>query len=90
MAVHKPKGSPYYHFDFWHRGVRFHGSTKQTQRRAAERIEREERERAKAAAWAAAGFERAIKLVQELSDTDLQKLVGDKVRRRSDGMEARR
>jgi hypothetical protein len=78
MTIYRPKGSPFYHFDFVHRGARFHGSTKQSERRAAERIEREERERAKAAAWAAAGFERATKLIQELSDAELHKRGGAK------------
>jgi integrase len=50
MSVHKRKGSPYYHYDFIHRGRRFTGSTKQTSRREAERVEREVRERAKAEA----------------------------------------
>jgi integrase len=47
MCLYKPHGSPYFHFDFWHRGHRFHGSTKATARREAEAIEREEREKAK-------------------------------------------
>src|ERR1700736_1961820 len=47
MSVYRPKGSPFYQFDFWCRGHRFHGSTKRTNRREAEAVEREERERAK-------------------------------------------
>lgn len=47
MSVYKPKGSPYYHFDFQHRGDRFHGSTGATSRREAEGIERQEKEKAK-------------------------------------------
>jgi len=47
MSVYRPKGSPYYHFDFQWRGHRFHGSTKRTARREAEAVEREEIERAK-------------------------------------------
>ena len=47
MSIYKPKGSPYYQFDFEWRGHRFHGSTKQTTRREAEKVEREQRERAK-------------------------------------------
>ena len=50
MSVYKPKNSPFYHFDFQYRGDRFCGSTQKTEKRAAEAIEREERERAKAAA----------------------------------------
>jgi integrase len=47
MSVYKPQGSPFYHFDFRWRGNRFHGSTKRTNRREAEQVERAERERAK-------------------------------------------
>jgi integrase len=47
MSIYRPKGSPYYQFDFQWRGRRFHGTTKQTSRREAERVERDERERAK-------------------------------------------
>src|SRR5215470_10471018 len=49
MSVYKPKGSPYYHFDFQVRGCRFCGSTGCKDRRQAEAVERSERERAKAA-----------------------------------------
>jgi integrase len=47
MSVYKPKSTPYYQFDFEWRGNRFHGSTKATSRREAEKVERTERERAK-------------------------------------------
>jgi integrase len=47
VSVYKPNGSPYFHFDFWCRHRRFHGSTKATTRREAEAIERDEREKAK-------------------------------------------
>jgi integrase len=47
MSVYRPKGSPFYQFDFLWRGYRFHGSTKRTSRREAETVEREERERAR-------------------------------------------
>jgi integrase len=47
MAVYKSKKSPYYRFDFWIGGRRFHGSTKRTTRREAEDVERIEREREK-------------------------------------------
>lgn len=50
MSVYRPKGSPFYQFDFQWRGHRFHGSTKRTNRREAERVEQAERERAKQAA----------------------------------------
>ncbi|MCK1622723.1 site-specific integrase [Bradyrhizobium sp. 160] len=48
MSVYKDKRSPYYSYDFWHGGNRFHGSTKCTTRRDAERFEAAELERAKA------------------------------------------
>jgi integrase len=48
MSVYKPKGSPYYHFDFQLRGSRFFGTTKCSDRRQAEAVERSEREKAKA------------------------------------------
>ena len=48
MSVYKPKGSPYYHFDFQMRGSRFFGTTKCSDRRQAEAVERSEREKAKA------------------------------------------
>jgi integrase len=48
MSVYKPKGSPFYHFDFQFHGARFYGSTGCRDRRQAEAIERAERERAKA------------------------------------------
>lgn len=50
MSVRKREGSPFYHYDFIVKGRRFTGSTKTTSRREAERVEREERDRAKAAA----------------------------------------
>jgi integrase len=47
MSVYKPQGSPFYHFDFQWRGTRFHGSTKRTDRREAQAVEKAERERVK-------------------------------------------
>ena len=47
MSVYRPKGSPFYQYDFQWRSHRFHGSTKQTSKREAEKAERVERERAK-------------------------------------------
>jgi integrase len=47
MSVYKPKNSPFYQFDFYWRGNRFLGSTKQTSKREAEKAERIERERAR-------------------------------------------
>ncbi|PDT72637.1 site-specific integrase [Bradyrhizobium sp. C9] len=48
MSVYRDKRSPYYQFDFQHAGQRFHGSTKCTTRRDAERFEVAELEKAKA------------------------------------------
>jgi len=47
MSVYRPKGSPFYHYDFQMRGRRFHGSTGRKSRRDAEAVEQGERERAK-------------------------------------------
>jgi len=47
MSVFRLKGSPFWHFDFQCQGYRFHGSTKTKNRREAEAVEREERDRAK-------------------------------------------
>jgi integrase len=47
VSVYKDARSPYWQFDFWWRGHRFHGSTKARSRREAEAIERAEREKAK-------------------------------------------
>jgi len=62
MSVYRPKGSPFYHFDFWWRGARFHGSTKRTSRREAEVVERAERERAKQHVAAARHSSSSLKL----------------------------
>lgn len=43
MTVYKPKGSPYFHFDFQFRGQRYYGSTGQASKRAAEAYERRQR-----------------------------------------------
>ncbi len=50
MSVYKPKGSPFFHFDFQRGGARFHGSTGCTSRREAEAFERLEKDRAAAQA----------------------------------------
>ncbi len=47
MSVFLKAGTPFYQFDFWYRGHRFLGSTKCTNKREAEGIERDKRERAK-------------------------------------------
>jgi len=50
VSVYKNKDgrSPFWHFDFQMRGRRFHGSTKKTTRREAEKVEAAEREKARA------------------------------------------
>ena len=49
MSVFKSKKSaPYWWYDFQISGHRFHGSTRSTNRKDAEKVEAQERERAKA------------------------------------------
>jgi hypothetical protein len=48
MTVKRIKGSPYWHFGFRYQGYRFRASTKTTDRREAQAIERAERNRAMA------------------------------------------
>jgi hypothetical protein len=48
MSIYKPKKSPFYQYDFWLGGHRFHGSTECTTRKEAEKFEGVEREKAKA------------------------------------------
>ena len=47
MAIFRIPRSPFYHYDFQFKGVRFHGSTKETDLRAAQKFETEERDQAK-------------------------------------------
>jgi integrase len=54
MSLYKPKGSPFYQYDFQWRGTRFHSSTKRTGRREAQAVEKAERERVKHATAAPA------------------------------------
>ena len=49
MSVYRRKDTPFYHYDFQCRGVRFYGSTGETSRRAAEEFEMAEKQRVKAA-----------------------------------------
>ena len=48
MSIYRDKRSPYYQFDFQVDGHRFHGSTKCTSRKDAERFESRERQKAAA------------------------------------------
>lgn len=43
MSVYKSKNSPYWQYDFRLQGLRFHGSTGQTSKRSAERVEAQRR-----------------------------------------------
>lgn len=62
MSVYRPKGSPFYHYDFQWRGTRFHGSTKRTNRREAEAVERQERERVRQHAARSAAVTTSLRL----------------------------
>ncbi len=62
MSVYRPKGSPFYHFDFQWRGRRFHGSTKRTNRREAEGVEQAERQHAKQRAAQSAAASTSLQL----------------------------
>ena len=64
MSVYKNRDgrSPYWHFDFQIKGYRFHGSTKQTTRREAEAVERQEREKAKALVKQLAAAQSSLRL----------------------------
>jgi len=46
VSTYKPKGSPYFHYDFQFRGQRFYGSTGCTTKRAADQFEARERQSA--------------------------------------------
>ena len=48
MSLYRKPRSPFFHYEFWWRGCRFHGSTKKTTRREAQAVERAEREKARA------------------------------------------
>lgn len=62
MSVYKPKGSPFFHFDFEYKCSRFHGSTGCTNRRDAEAFERSERENAKQQTKVKAASARSAKI----------------------------
>ena len=53
MSVYKPKGSPYWHYDFQLRGVRFYGSTGTTSKSTARTVEARERTKAATSGGAA-------------------------------------
>jgi integrase len=53
VSVYRKSNSPFYHFDFWCSGHRFHGSTGCTSRKEAEKFEAVERDKAKAQVKAA-------------------------------------
>src|SRR6516164_7964370 len=64
LSPYKPKDgrSPYFHYDFQVRGHRFHGSTKCTSRREAEKVEAAEREKAKRLVAQLAAVKTSLKL----------------------------
>jgi len=43
MSIYRPKGSPYWHYDFQVRGARFHGSTGAKDKSTARAIESRKR-----------------------------------------------
>ncbi len=47
MSVYRPKKSPFYHYDFQHRGIRFAGSTGCASKRDAEAFERGKKDEAR-------------------------------------------
>lgn len=62
MSVFPIARSPYFHFDFQLRGHRFHGSTRRTSRREAEKVEAAEREKAKALVGQIEGARTSLRL----------------------------
>lgn len=62
MSVYKPKGSPFYQYDFQLGGDRFSGSTKCTNERDARAVEKAEREKAKQAQAAARAASASLKI----------------------------
>ena len=62
MSVYKNPRSPYWQFDFQTGGHRFHGSTSATSRRAAEAVERAEKDKAKARVAEEAGTATSLRL----------------------------
>ena len=62
MSVYKSARSPYWHFDFQWRGHRFHGTTKCTTRREAEKVEAAERDKAKRLVAQLAAAKTSLKL----------------------------
>jgi integrase len=47
VSLYRKPRSPFWHFDFWYKNNRFHGSTETGNRREAEKVEAAEREKAK-------------------------------------------
>lgn len=62
MSTYRPKGSPFYQFDFQLGGVRFSGSTKRTNERDARAVEKTEREKARQTQAAARDASTSLKL----------------------------
>ena len=62
MSVYKSAKSPYWQYDFAIGGHRFFGSTKATSKRAAQKVETAERERAKAHVAAISAAKTSLRL----------------------------
>jgi hypothetical protein len=62
MSVYRPKGSPYYQYDFQRRGHRHSGSTKRTSEREAKAVEKAERDRVDREAAASAAATTSLQL----------------------------
>jgi hypothetical protein len=62
MSIYKDPRSPFWQFDFWLHGCRFHGSTKARTKREAEKVEATEREKAKATVTQLAAARTSLKL----------------------------
>jgi hypothetical protein len=61
MAVYRARHSRFYHYDFELNGRRFHGTTKATNRRAAEEVERTRKSQARREIEATCGAEAELK-----------------------------
>jgi integrase len=62
MSTYRPKGSPFYQFDFQLGGVRFSGSTRRTNERDARAVEKAEREKARQTQAAARAASTSLRL----------------------------
>jgi hypothetical protein len=63
VSVYRSKKSPFYWYDFQISGQRFHGLTRSTNRKEAEKVEQAEREKAKAAIKASSRLAGSLQIV---------------------------